>query len=55
MVVLLSPDSAASEGQRREIDFALVSDQYAGRVIPVFIRPTKNFPWILENSRGSTR
>ena len=48
MVVLLSPNSADSEGQRREIDYALVSDQYAGRVIPVFIRPTKNYPWILE-------
>ena len=48
MVVLLSPHSADSEGQRREIDYALGSDQYAGRVIPVFIRPTKEYPWILE-------
>jgi hypothetical protein len=48
MVVLLSPNSARSEGQRYEIDFALSSDRYAGRVIPVFIRPTKNYPWILE-------
>jgi hypothetical protein len=48
MVVLLSPHSARSEGQRHEIDYALSSDQYAGRVIPVFIRPTKDFPWILE-------
>lgn len=48
MVVLLSPNSARSEGQRHEIDYALSSDQYAGRVIPVFIRPTKDYPWILE-------
>ncbi len=48
MVVLLSPHSATSEAQRREIDYALVSEQYAGRVIPVFIRPTKKYPWILE-------
>jgi hypothetical protein len=48
MVVLLSPHSARSEGQRHEIDYALSSDRYAGRVIPVFVRPTKDYPWILE-------
>ena len=48
MVVLLSPNSGRSEWQRHEIEFALSSDRYAGRVIPVFIRPTKNYPWILE-------
>jgi len=48
MIVLLSPNSAASEEQRHEIDYALVSDQYAGRVIPVFVRPTKDYPWILD-------
>jgi hypothetical protein len=48
MVVLLSPNSATSEEQRHEIDFALSSDQYAGRVIPVFVRPTKAYPWILD-------
>jgi TIR domain len=48
MVVLLSPNSGRSESQRHEIEFALTSDRYAGRVIPVFIRPTKNYPWILE-------
>jgi hypothetical protein len=48
MLVLLSPNSAASEGQRHEIDYALSSDQYAGRVIPVFVRPTKDYPWILD-------
>jgi len=48
MVVLLSPHSMQSEWQRHEIDYALGSDRYAGRVIPVFVRPTKDFPWILE-------
>jgi hypothetical protein len=48
MVVLLSPHSASSDQQRREIDFALSSPQYAGRVIPVFMRPTKDYPWILD-------
>jgi hypothetical protein len=48
MVVLLSPNSARSRGQKHEINYALGSDQYAGRVIPVFIRPTKEYPWILD-------
>jgi hypothetical protein len=48
MIVLLSPDSAGSEAQRHEIDYALSSNQYAKRVFPVFIGPTKDYPWILD-------
>jgi hypothetical protein len=48
MVVLLSPNSGKSEIQRHEINFALSSDRYSGRVIPVFIGPAKNYPWILD-------
>jgi hypothetical protein len=48
MVVLLSPDSARSEWVRREIEYAVSSRKYKGRLIPVLVRPTKDFPWILE-------
>ncbi len=48
MIVLLSPESARSEWQQREIEYALASPNYEGRVIPVFVRPTAKFPWILE-------
>jgi hypothetical protein len=47
MVVLISPDAMKSEGVRREIQFALASPNYAGRLIPVVVRPTKEMPWIL--------
>ena len=47
MVVLLSPDSAKSEWVRRDIEYALGSTNYAGRVFPVLVRPTEEFPWIL--------
>jgi len=48
MVVLLSPNSGKSEIQRHEINYALSSDRYSGRVIPVFIGPAKDYPWILD-------
>jgi hypothetical protein len=48
MVVLLSPNSGNSEIQRHEINFALSGDRYSGRVIPVFLGPTKDYPWILD-------
>lgn len=48
MVVLLSPDSVRLESVRREIEYALSSQKYKGRLIPVLVRPTKDFPWILE-------
>jgi hypothetical protein len=48
MVVILSPKSDKSETQRHEINYALGSERYSGKVIPVFIGPTKNYPWILD-------
>jgi hypothetical protein len=48
MVVILSPNSGKSESQRHEINYALSSERYSGRVIPVFIGPTKDYPWILD-------
>ncbi|WP_089729350.1 toll/interleukin-1 receptor domain-containing protein [Candidatus Thiosymbion oneisti] len=47
MVALVSPDAMASEWVRREIDFALGASQFSGRLIPVVVRPTEGFPWIL--------
>ena len=51
MVVLLSPDSAKSEWVRREVEYALGDRNYAGRVFPVLVRPTDDFPWILRKFR----
>jgi hypothetical protein len=47
MVVLLTPESVESEWVRREIEYALGSKNYKGRLITVLVRPTENIPWIL--------
>jgi len=47
MVVLLSPDAVKSKQVLSEVDFALGSQNYRGRVIPVMLRPTEDIPWIL--------
>lgn len=47
MVVLLSPDSAKSELVRLNVSYALSNRNYAGRLFPVLVRPTEDFPWIL--------
>jgi hypothetical protein len=48
MVVLISPDSMKSKTVRQEIDYALGSSRYKGRLIPVVVKPTKDSPWILK-------
>lgn len=48
MVVLLSPDSVASQNVRREIEYALVSTKYQKRLIPLVVRETREIPWILK-------
>jgi hypothetical protein len=48
MVVLVSPESMASEWVRQEINLALTSPRFEGRVVPIEIRPTHTMPWILE-------
>src|SRR5437879_4609634 len=48
MVVLISPKSMKSEEVRHEIDYALGSIRYKGRLIPVVLKPTRDMPWILE-------
>ena len=47
MVVLLSPDSAASPYVRAEIEYALSSPQFRDRLIPVLVKDTDDIPWIL--------
>ena len=49
MLVLLSPDSVKSEYVQSEIDYALASPQFRGRVISLLLKPTKDVPWILRN------
>jgi hypothetical protein len=50
MIVLLSPDWAESRWSRRELEWALGSPNYEGRVIPVRLRPMqgRETPWILD-------
>ncbi len=52
MVVLVSAQSAKSRWQSREVQYALASSQYRGRVISVLVPPTsripsESVPWIL--------
>jgi hypothetical protein len=51
MVVLLTPKAMESEWLRQEIEFALGSRKYEGRVFTVFAGPVleagKDVPWIL--------
>ena len=48
MVVLVSPNSMKSEWVRQEIEYALGSARYKGRLLPVVLKPTKDMPWILK-------
>jgi len=47
MVVLVSPESMKSPHIRSEIEYALGSENYEGRLFPVEVRPSKETPWIL--------
>jgi hypothetical protein len=49
LVILLSPDALRSRWVRREIDYALGSPRFEGRVVPVQVRPTRDKPWILDS------
>lgn len=48
MVVLISPQAAASQSVSKEIDFALTAPRLAERIIPVVIKRTTGLPWILD-------
>jgi hypothetical protein len=47
MIVLLSPESVRSPWIKREIEYALGSPKYSGRLVPVIVRPTEDIPWVL--------
>jgi len=48
MVVLLSPAWASTQKCRAELQYALGEARFAGRLIPVLLKETKDYPWILE-------
>jgi hypothetical protein len=47
MVILMSPESMQS-WQREEIQYAISTPRFEGRVIPVLVKQTPNVPWILK-------
>jgi hypothetical protein len=51
MVILLTPRSMESDWLRQEIEFAISSKKYEGRLFTLFVGPAtdveKNVPWIL--------
>ncbi len=48
MIVLVSPAAAESDELAREIDYALGTERFRNRLIPVIVKPTKKLPWILD-------
>jgi hypothetical protein len=51
MVVLMSPEAAKSETVQREVQYALGSERFKDRLIPVILTPTPEIPWILRRLR----
>jgi hypothetical protein len=49
MVVLISPAGVSSPWVQREIQYALGSERFQDRLIPVEVEPTKDFPWVLNH------
>jgi hypothetical protein len=49
MVVLISPAAVRSSWVQREIQYALGSEKYQDRLIPVEVEPTADIPWILRH------
>jgi hypothetical protein len=47
IVVLLSPKAVKSEQVRGEIEYAVTSPRFHGRLVPVMIKKTGGAPWIL--------
>jgi hypothetical protein len=57
MVVLISPAAMDSKWVRHEIEFALGTKEYSGRLVPVFVGsrdriPDDMLPWILRRLHG---
>jgi len=51
MVVLLSPKSVVSPWVQKEIEHAVTSRRFNGRLIPVMLHKTARYPWILKKLR----
>jgi hypothetical protein len=51
MVVLISPEAVKSTWLRSEIQYALGSEKFQNRLIPVQVHPTDDFPWVLRHMR----
>lgn len=47
MVVLISPEAVKSNWVLNEIQYALGSEKFQNRLIPVAVKPTEDFPWVL--------
>jgi hypothetical protein len=47
LLVLVSPASVQSESLRREVQFALGSEKFEHRIIPVILEAADGMPWIL--------
>ena len=51
MVVLLSPDATKSGWINRDIEYAITTPRFQGRLFPVMVKPTREdqVPWILRH------
>ncbi|MEX2303926.1 MAG: toll/interleukin-1 receptor domain-containing protein [Bryobacterales bacterium] len=47
MVVLFTQNAEHSDFVQKELEYALSSKNYQGRVIPVLVQPAGKVPWIL--------
>lgn len=52
MVVLLSPSAVEAESVQRDVQYALGSERFQDRVIPVVLEPSEKLPWILNRMRS---
>jgi hypothetical protein len=52
MIVLISPDAMKSKEVRREIGYALVTQNFAFRVLPVYVKPTYHATGYLKRLKG---
>lgn len=47
MVVLFTPNTTDSDFVQKDLEYALSTKSYQGRVIPVLVQPGGKIPWIL--------
>ncbi len=53
MVVLLSPAAAEADSVGRDVQYALGSERFRDRLIPVLLQPSDKIPWILRRLKWS--